>query len=191
MKDVGQVGDFFIRGKPKSGPPGSYGMTVRVQNKGRKPALGNFLIESRNTGFQIRGGSTPFSTLDDLVTYYSFQAREPIGVQLNNDDLYDDGLGLGLDDDDEENYGFSDEAADTFALDEPLSPISNRSIPTPDLSRVTKVELLRKQAEVLAAKRKAAELNVKLLTQHSSSNVADANHEPLTRLRMKVCFSQS
>ena len=33
---------------------------------------------------------------------------------------------------------------------------------------LTKIELMRKQAEVLAAKRKAAELNVKLLSEHAA-----------------------
>lgn len=206
MKTEGKVGDFFIRSKPKSGPKGSYGLTVRIEDRGRKPSLGNFLVEGKNGVFQVRGGDTPFATLDDLVTYYSFQPRIPVGVQLNNDDLYDDGLGLGLDDDpnddNNETYGLIDELPPSNQHS-PLAPLSpdphlNQSrapaaVPSQDLAHVSKIELLRKQAEVLAAKRKAAELNVQLLSDHGSGggggghtgHAVRADHGALARQEME------
>lgn len=172
----GRSGDFFIRGGVSSGPPGSLGLSL-VVGVGK---LENFLIEKTSAGlYQLRQSSATFSSVDDLVVYFSLQQRPPLPVKLNGIEGID-GPGTALyesidDEDDDVNFGFAgldledefDVAGGSTSINpRGLSGLQKRVAPGgASAFSVKKIELMRKQAEVLAAKRRAAELNVKLLSQ--------------------------
>lgn len=196
LKRGGVPGDFFIRGRPKSGPANSLGMTVRISS-GTSNVLSNFLIERKPAGFQIRGSELSFPSLADLVGYHALAPKPPINIKLNTDDFHDDGLGFGLDEleDEDENYGFSGgdiEGGMSFpqANSAGLKPPSHIPAPEVDMASLSKIEMLRKQAEVLAAKRKAAEMNVQMLSAHNSTKASSIDlreeEERATRERMEA-----
>eukprot|EP00035_Acanthoeca_spectabilis_P023635 m.450266 g.450266 ORF g.450266 m.450266 type:complete len:583 (+) comp19954_c0_seq1:39-1787(+) len=209
LKASGRPGDFFIRGRPKSGPANSLGLTICTGGT-HKEALANFLIEQSNAGFQVRGGDALFRSLADLVTYYALSPKAPLNIKLAEPEATNEYYLNNQLDDEDENYGFADEddlglgrlgngalgAVPTFQTGPavrhtaPRGPPAKIPAPSVDMASLSKIEMLRKQAEILAAKRRAAEMNVRMLSDNGPPGVVNPQvrreEEAASRERMEA-----
>eukprot|EP00040_Diaphanoeca_grandis_P043664 m.9915 g.9915 ORF g.9915 m.9915 type:complete len:595 (-) comp8008_c0_seq1:128-1912(-) len=216
LKESGSRGDFFIRSV--EGPSGNLGLTVLVEVVGTSRRLENFLVERIEGGlYRLRKSNATFSSIDDLVTYYSTEQFPPIPVKLNTNEFDQFKLNstirselpkfAGLDDDEDTTFGFDDEImrGNNIGLPRDLDTLRRHAqlqqghTPRGNHTNVmdrTKIELLRKQAEVMSAKRLAAEHNVRMLMEHAagggrlSANQVKANHEHETSKRMEAEMAQ-
>jgi len=210
LKTSGSRGDFFIRSVEGAG---NLGLTVLVEVNGNSRRLENFLVEQIGGGlYRLRKSNATFSSIDDLVTYYSTEQFPPIPVQLNTNEFDQFKLKSAMKSDSSfEEYGFPDAQLPTFAettnynspglqdlrnLSKMQSTSSFQQSPPPSSMDKTKIELLRKQAEVMSAKRLAAEHNVRMLMEHAAGAErltpyqVKANHEHDTAKRMEVEMAQ-
>eukprot|EP00039_Didymoeca_costata_P013878 m.217666 g.217666 ORF g.217666 m.217666 type:complete len:583 (-) comp15890_c0_seq5:35-1783(-) len=150
-----RVGHFILRGNvQKSGPSsGALGLTVVADSSTGR--LANFLVEKQGTSYIVRGSDKSFRNVNDLINYYAVKARHPLPVKLVKARI-----GMDEDDDDEEESEFGFASEDEGSEDLKTERVENQA-PVPD---TLSLSLLQKNLEILAAKRRAAELNVQLLS---------------------------
>ena len=153
--------------------------------------IANYLIEKAGGKLQLKGSPVSFDSLDGLVAYFAQAARYPLSVKLSGggggggvpEAMYGElggmgGLGLdvssGLDYLYDDTFNFDgavppgEEVYGGFGgADAPISPQSMRT--TADAVSPEQVEALQREAELVAARRKAAELNVRLLLEHEAA----------------------
>jgi len=152
LQAAGQPGDFIIRAGVSAEVAGALGITL-VSSRGK---LLNYLIDpTRTRELQVRGSDASFRTAEALVEYYAERKRHPLPVQLNVDAGQEETFGFGSDSD--------DSAVKYDDANVPTSPVYGSIAAAGGPPDALTINMLRKQAELLAARRRAAEVNVKLL----------------------------
>lgn len=185
----GQVGDFFVRSGVSSGPPGSLGLSLVTGPK----KLENFLIEKTYDGlYRLRQSTASFSSADDLVVYFSLEQHAPLPVKLNglsgaDGPLYEQ---VEADDDEDTKFGFGQLEDDEFNAPPRLTqsalagfspPLSPNIGLKPSGASLAKLDVMRKQTEVLAAKRRAAEQNLRALMEKSKMSTRERVEQETAR----------
>lgn len=154
-------GTFIVRANVNNGLPSALGLTAITKQR----KLANYLIEKKSGKFVMRGSQASFPSLYELVDYYSRRAHPPLDVQL-----------VLTNDSEDEEFGFSeDETELEHRVDTPLTrrPPGGQDINELDALNIS---MLKKKAELIAAKRRAAELNVQILMKQQASSSNNSAH---------------